>query len=400
MVRGWPPVRADRVRFAFAGYGERAPEVLEDRLFLDVGGDLRPGVLDHHQLDSTSSGRSRSRLAGGSTARLVLNHPDLVAGAVAPAHAENDPFTVVLHERPDLDSVAASFLAIAYLTNGQFPPGAAGLADYVDRVDAGSLGLTLANPFSLYSAHIRLAGRPRPASADPAAGWEACVRAGLEVVDFVLTRARQGGAAVGDVDAFACPVHFGDEDREAVRGDVRNYEAKLADPRTRARVFRLRLPGHEGGEVDADALLVRDVQNEDDPAACLFFKDWARSDAGRCPNGWGFAALSVFHSEGPRQKRRCILSVTPDSGASLRGLGATLDAAEGRRRRELYGADDRVTDPTSGAPLLPRPGYANADPWYDGRGHDYTIVDSPRSGTRLSADEIEEVFLQLGGART
>jgi hypothetical protein len=62
------------------------------------------------------------------------------------------------------------------------------------------------------------------------------------------------------------------------------------------------------------------------------------------------------------------------------------------------GADDRKTDPATGSRLLPRPGYDNADPWYDGRGHDYTIVDAPRSGTLLTADEIETIFLNFGNA--
>ena len=102
-------------------------------------------------------------------------------------------------------------------------------------------------------------------------------------------------------------------------------------------------------------------------------------------------------SEGPRQVRRCILSVVPDSGASLRGLGALLDEAEAERRKEVFGVDDRVTDPTTGAARPPRAGYANADPWYDGRAHGYSIVDAPRGGTMLSADEIEAIFLRFGG---
>jgi hypothetical protein len=379
-----PLVRRDRIRFAFAGHGERAPSVLRDHLFLDVGGDLRPGVIDHHHLVAAS----------GSTARLVLERPDLVDGAVAPDRKPDEPFTVVLHERPDLDAVASSFLAIAYLADGRPPPGAGLLARYTDRVDEGALGLTLANPFSLYSAFIRLIGRPPPGSA--AEHWERCVREGLTVTGYALEQAVGYGKDLGDIDAFACPGLFAEADREAVRADVGRYEQKLADPRTRARRARLRLPGRAGQTVEAEALLVRDVQNEDDPERCLFFKDWARSDSRRGGNGRGFVALSVFLSEGPRQKRRCILSVTPDSGASLRGLGTLLDEAEGRRRSELYGVDDRARDPASGADLLPRPGYSNADPWYDGRAHAFTIIDAPRSGTRLTADEIETIFLTFG----
>jgi hypothetical protein len=53
-------------------------------------------------------------------------------------------------------------------------------------------------------------------------------------------------------------------------------------------------------------------------------------------------------------------------------------------------------DPVTVARLTPRPGYDNADPWYDGRAHSYTIVDSPRAGTVLTADEIESIFLAHG----
>jgi hypothetical protein len=33
------------------------------------------------------------------------------------------------------------------------------------------------------------------------------------------------------------------------------------------------------------------------------------------------------------------------------------------------------------------------DPWYDGRGHNYTIVDSPRSGTLLRYQQIIDCVL-------
>jgi hypothetical protein len=160
---------------------------------------------------------------------------------------------------------------------------------------------------------------------------------------------------------------------------------------------RLQLPGQLGGTVECEALFVRDTPSASDAERCLFFRDWARTDAAHGPNGRGFVALSIFLQEGQRQVRRCILSVTPDSGASLRGLGPLLDEAETTRRKQVYGMDDRITDPATGAAKPPRPGYSNADPWYDGRAHGHTLVDGPRSGTLLTADEIEALFLQFGG---
>jgi hypothetical protein len=88
--------------------------------------------------------------------------------------------------------------------------------------------------------------------------------------------------------------------------------------------------------------------------------------------------------------------VTSDSGSSLCGLATLLDEVESDRRGQVYGEDDRVMEPATGARKPPRAGYDNADPWYDGRAHGFTIVDSPRSGTLLTAEEIESIFLRFG----
>jgi hypothetical protein len=385
-----PLVPRDAVRYAFVGMGQQAPPdgAPGDRLYLDTGNDLRPGVIDHHQLTAYS----------GSTTGLVLVHPELIDGAVVPARRRDDPFTLVVHEQPDLDCVSSAYLASAYLTTSSFPGGAEALAHYVDKVDEGLLGLTLANPFALYAAYSRLADNisAEAARSNPER-WRAAVEGGMRLIDHVLAEVR-GGEALPEVDAFACPGLLGEADRQAVRDDIDRYARKLADPHTHARQARLRLPGQYGGQTVVEALVVRDVQNADDAGRVLFFKDWARSDSRRAGNGRGFVALSVFMSESARQGRRCILSVVPDSGASLRGLGTLLDQAEADRRRRLYGVDDRATDPATGAPRVPRPGYANSDPWYDGRAHGFTIVDSPRGGTLLTADEIEAIFLRFGGA--
>ena len=54
-------------------------------------------------------------------------------------------------------------------------------------------------------------------------------------------------------------------------------------------------------------------------------------------------------------------------------------AAEKARREEL--GRPRPVEPK-------RHPADNADPWYFGQGHDYTIVDSPARGTVLSAEEV------------
>jgi TIR domain len=385
-----PLLRPEAIRFAFVGYGAQADAALEgpDRLYLDVGNELRPGVIDHHHLAAYQ----------GSTAGLVVAHPDLVRDVVPPGRDPAAPLQIMLHADPDLDCVVSAYLASAVLTTGQLPPGAAELARYVDCVDGGHVGLSQEFPFSLYAAYMLLAHRlTLRVWATTEDRWRACVEQALPLVGHVAKAVTGTGRSVLEVDAFSCPGLFGPQDRSEVRLDIERYRAKLRDPRNCARPVRLRLPGQFGGTAEVDALLVRDVQDSDDPGRVLFFKDWARTDRDRAPERAGFVGLSVFMARSVGDRPRCIISVRPDAGVSLRGLAARLDAAESARRQERYEVDDRSEDPGTHEPRPARPGFANADPWYDGRAHADTIVDSPRSGTYLSADEIERIVLEYGG---
>jgi hypothetical protein len=226
-----------------------------------------------------------------------------------------------------------------------------------------------------------LARRLAAESSDPPARWEALVRGGRRLIEHVLGVARD--ARFDNVNAFDCPV-MTRTDRAEMLEDAQRYERKLAAPATRARRAVLSLPTPWGGRARAEALFVWDVQTEGDPERCSFFKDWARTDAERCPASDGFGVLCVWVS---RPKPRAIISVRPDLDARLLGLGALLDAAETAARA---GTGRERSGP-------PRPGYDNSDPWYDGRAHHDTIVDSPRDGTVLSADAVEHIVLQFGG---
>ncbi len=387
-----PPIDPTALRLAFARPGERAPvfQGPQDRVFLDVGNDLATGVIDHHQQVQSA----------GSTARLVLAHTHLLDRAVLPSRRPNAPFTLVLHENPDLDCVASAALAWAYLTTGEFPAGSGLLADYIDLVDGGSLGVTLERPFTLQCAFRQLLVRVfnQRWNARQLA-WTSLVRHGMDLVSAVAQAAHEQAVAIEQIDAFALSPVLTEDDRQAVLRDRERYQAKLRDPRSQARRAWLELYDQQGRLMRVPALLARDVQNPDDLERCVYFKDWARSDAALAGETPGFVALCIFQSEGIDHIRRCILSVTPESGASLEGLGELLDNAEAERRIEVHGVDNRVQDPVRGEPLEPRPGYRNADPWYDGRSHRYTILDSPRSGTLLTAEEIERLFLRFGRCR-
>jgi hypothetical protein len=391
-----PVVAPESVSYAFVPYGFTAPDDRDafDRLYLDVGNQLRPGAIDHHQLSE-----------GGPTTALVRNRAEFIDAAVSPAHTPGAAFTVILHNYPDLDAVASTLLALEYLENRAFPDRADALTSYVASSDKGETRLDPKRPFVLRMAFNRLVDRaldlPSQKERD-----EAIVRNGLALLRFALGESARTGTPIDELDALSAPV-FTDADRAAVLVDHDRYRTKLKAPATHARRCRMRLPGQKGGEVSVEALLVRDVQNAGDPNRVAHFKDWARLDT-FSRDGQGYAALSVFMPEEPGHPRRCILSVMPESGAWLKGLGQLLDSTETKRRLEVYGVDTRREDPVTGEKLpvrrsTPPPGtpeYDSADPWYDGRAgtHNFTIIDAPHDGTLLTADEIEKVFLDFGHA--
>jgi hypothetical protein len=354
------------VRYEFVPAGAVAPADVRGRLYLDVGNDLRPGVLDH-----------RNGGLAASATRLVTLRPELVR---AVADGGPDAVTVVLKEYPDLDCSAAAYLAAGLLTRGELPAGAEKLAEYLDRVDSGQPMFTLRRPYTLYAAYLILARRLMNELPDPAGRWTALVHDGHRLIDHALTR--EGDGPLDTVNAFDCPVMV-PLDRAEMIEDAQRYEHKLADPATSARRAVLDLPTPWGGRTRAEALLVRDVQTDGDPDRCSFFKDWARSDVDRCPATAGFEVLCVWTS---RPRSRCIISVRPDSDARLTGLGERLDEAETAARA---GTGRERTGP-------PRPGYGNSDPWYDGRVHHDTIIDAPHDGTVLPVEEVERTLLEFG----
>ena len=108
----------------------------------------------------------------------------------------------------------------------------------------------------------------------------------------------------------------------------------------------------------------------------LLFKFWSRNDP-NAPSGRGYHFLAVDWSSPGRN--RFVISVDPESGADLKGLGESLETEEERKRKTL--GMERPVEPV-------RYPSNNSDPWYFGWGHGYTIIDSPREGTVLAGEEV------------
>jgi hypothetical protein len=343
----------------FAGHGEMH-QAQPNTLVLDMGNQLVPGVIDHHQ-DSGAG-------VHDCTATLIVAHPELIL-----THLRDVPIeqvTVVLHRNPDFDAIAATYLAQELLVTGELPPGAAALADYALQVDSATLPISdhpEGTPYGI------LAGVGRVVDLDPPAGETpddrfyrrdvAVLDRGMKLMRYLTACAAEGHSLYSPA-LFARPHPFAAE-AQAVRDDYAHYLADLAA----GEIGTLALPAQDGSGLQPVSLLtVRD------PASALF-KVWARQDRQHAPDGRGFVLTSVQYAD-----HRFVVSVDPTAGVWLKGLGAALDRAETAKRAML---GQERTGPV-------RPGYDNSDPWYDGRSpiHNYTIIDAPRAGTVLTAAEV------------
>jgi len=84
-----------------------------------------------------------------------------------------------------------------------------------------------------------------------------------------------------------------------------------------------------------------------------------------------------------------VISIGPESGYTLKGLGLYLKKLEQKKREWQDVRNEgppRYQDVDEERNLLVDPLFSSSDPWYDGRGHNYTIVDAPRKGSLLSPD--------------
>ena len=98
------PIDPELIRFTYVGPGSMAPSFIDipDRLFLNVGNALRPGVIDHHQNHGCNI----------SSTNLVINNAEFVAASVNPLRKHDDPFFIVLSENLSFDGIMAVYVAL------------------------------------------------------------------------------------------------------------------------------------------------------------------------------------------------------------------------------------------------------------------------------------------------
>jgi hypothetical protein len=344
------------------------------KLFLDTGNNLCLGIIDHHQLSYETC-----------TALLVIQKRDFFLEWLSGF----PEIEVVLHLKPDIDCIAALYIVDAVLnTKPVSEKNLEKLAQYTLEKDMGHTeppDILHPSLYDLLTARLQLIideyfceeGKTpddQLSDANCRKMSERMAREGLALISEFMNLFEHGEIQEFRLQGEVREKHFPIE-RKYLQDDYQWYCSDLGDF-NRVTIVQPRIPlqGLNTSEVKK-ALIYRD------PSASLF-KLWARHDVFHTGSEEGFTVLMVIWNSGPPGEKRYIMSTDPDGKYCLRFLGDVLNYHEARKR-EVLGKHQEGSS---------RPGYDLPDPWYDGRAHNYTIVDTPHDGTVLDEEEIISIF--------
>lgn len=343
LLRSW----VDFVPMGFVAWPEQGV------VYLDTGNSGEPGIIDHHHRSHTEH----------SACELLLAHPELLLEHLKDIPPVQREFRV--HHAPDLDCASTLYAAYELLEKDPRLDLLRRLAAYISRIDQGRVPQPEYLHDSLLGVCIAHQKLVRERLGGDLTDFH-LLEAELRVIDAAMylleTQVGEGDFA----SIFQRQPDWFAEERRLIRQDRSQYQE---DVRQRSHTYRARV---NGVETPVIGLWLDHPQS-------VFFTLWGRNDPD-APGGKGYQFLVVDWSQ--PGKNRFILSVDPDAGTNLEGLGQLLERHETAKRAQL--GKKRPIHPI-------RYPADNSDPWYFGQGHQYTIIDAPWEGTVLTAEEAQRI---------
>ena len=365
-------LRELQVKFSFVKMGtiagtEENP-IEPNKIYLDVGNSLQRGVLDHHQ-----DGLYRS------ASEVVFKRPELVLENI---ESQAEVVEIVVHTNPDLDAVVSAYLTKYIIEYSVLPAGAEELVEYVSLVDQGAKFLDPEKFKTPFTAVAFLNEKINREVNSEEERNQAIIKIIFPLVGELLENINKGI----DVDSENS-LGWDSEPLVSlipeIEKDINFYFQDLKDSEGahNTEITSVLLPSHNMTEWDyVDAVFI------DDPSSALF-SYYARRDRQNSPGKKGFVLTMVYNT----RTGQVVIANDAAKKYSLAFLGGILEFEETLTRRNLAGGDIRLWN-KRGELRKKRPGYHNPDPWYDGKGHNYTILGSPRNGTVLSSKKIRNII--------
>ncbi len=370
-MKGWGITMIKKRHFLFnfikmgSIAGTEEHPVIPNRIYLDVGNKLQKGVFDHHQSSTYQS-----------AAEIIYNNPDLLLSSI---HKKAKEIEIIMHYCPDFDAIASAYLATYLIEHGHLPEGAKELADYASLIDQ---GMKIFSPEQIKTPSTAAIFINRKITAQIASEDErnrTIIKTMLPLIENLVTNMVKGidpeSAESLDWNSTLLSSIIPDikKDIELYIKDVEDH-----DKSHKTEILSIILPCQNMTEWEKiDAIFINN------PSSALF-RYSTGNDRIRSPQKKGFMLTLVHYTK----KNETIISVDAKKKYSLVYLGTILELKETLLRRAC--GDIRLKDDRGNLKPV-RPGYHNPDPWYDGRGHNYTIVASPRKGSVIPPEEIRRI---------
>jgi len=362
------------INYKFVPAGTIAPENLnKNEIWVDVGSRAAPQVLDHHGGDIHTW--SASELIIEKYDKYILNAID----------HKND-IRIITHEKPDIDAICSVWLVEKLirenikLENDKF------ISEIVNIVSANDQGIILDDELNEnWIIIFKLLLTKEYKDLDD----EQKLKKGLIIFDKTYLMLKNGISLQEIAEKLSSPYI-----NNILISEKKNYIKDLS----MAVKFPIKLPLRH---IEKKLRLIRkkpyktpDRNNNEwsktdglfvvEPTSSLF-KEFARNDRKNSTADSGFSFLCIAYDidikDDHKNKlinkspKRYIISTDPSSGFHLEGLGTILEILEqekeDRSKKTLLPGRERVS------PEKGRFGFNVRSPWYDGRGHNFTIVDSP-----------------------
>ena len=352
-------------KFCFRGQGETVDSE-PGNIFIDLGNKLEKGVIDHHHFQDSPLCTTSAIVRNP---RFVLDH---LLGPLNETYYGGKgfgrgviTFQFTTHREPDWDGAAAYYLVDLMVSSGGLPDPevASALSKASETIDQG-LAQMKGDPVRPFLVYLMLMNSIKD-------GAELLEKGKRIIGDIVEQKGRK--ITSGDfLNPYEPPAEFAPM-KAGLERDLELFDVDKMD----SEVFDIFVPKRDEVSAMAKAFYFKR------PPACVMAKYWVRET-----NEQAILIVPQYDKEEERISR-VIISVDPHSSFHLPGLGYELELRESEKRSTL--GMERVGEPRY-------PDYCdNNDPWYDGRGHDFTIVDSPRGGTVLDYGEVIDCVRDLYG---
>ena len=337
-------------------------------IYCDLGGKLTAGIIDPH-----GRGHQSATAAVAAMPHLVLNH---LLGPLNQAfnsgqkiHCEQLEFTFAV-SRNHWDGLCCFVLCDHLVRTGKMPTWSQALVESANLVDHGKVVLA------------------ENQSTAPLLLFYALISKFNENVRDVIINGSQLIKLVGSYQTdgienpFLNPIpnqpefleflelgKYNDEDLKIFKTDLDSAD-----------IFKVSLPSSDEDSVSFEEKEIDCLMFLEPPSSRLFVH-WSRFN-----DDYDLLVVPSANTAEPSTINRWTISVNPKSRLNLRRLGYMLEQEERKIREE---------DTRGGRPRWNDSEYSdNSDPWYDGRDHDFTLVDSPRSGTLLRDPNFIKRILQ------